>query len=169
MSEINVIPNRISVVLSAEDRAAILVAINVLKERLPFLIGLDPEERKNMLKAGDRDRAFIDKSFDVGQKIPDYLPKALNMDEMNKDMELMDALYPIMLAISQLAEKLSDTYAIAASEAYAAALMIYRNAKDAKGSEGLEEAIGDLGRRFSRKANSAKNTGETKAKAKAKK
>lgn len=168
MSEINAIPNRVSVVLSPEDRAAIMVAINVLKEKLNFLIGLDPEERKNMLKAGDRDRAFIDKAFDVAQQIPDYLPKALNMDEMHKDMELMVALYPVMVALSQLAEKLSDTYAIAASEAYAAALMIYRNAKDARGSQGLEEAIADLSRRFARKANTVKSPGESKGESKTK-
>jgi hypothetical protein len=164
MSEINMIPNRISIVLSAEDRAEIIMAINILKEKLPFLIGIEPEERRGMLKVGDRDRAFIDKSYDVGQRIPDYLPKALSMDEMSKDMELMAALYPIMVAISQLAEKLADTYAIAASEAYAAALVIYRNAKDARGSEGLEEAIADLGRRFVRRTTTVKEPTETKKK-----
>jgi hypothetical protein len=85
---------------------------------------------------------------------------------MRLQNQKVEALYPVMVALSQLAEKLADTYAVAASEAYAASLMIYRNAKDARGSEGLEEAIADMARRFSRKANTAKSPGERKAKTK---
>lgn len=151
------IPNLISFELSAEDRAAILAAIAVIKEKMPFLIGLDPKERRKLLKVGDGGRAFIKKAFEVAQMVPDYVPKALNMEEMRKDKSLIEDLYPIMVALSQVTEKMSDSYAIAGSEAYGSALVIYRNCKDAKGPEGLETALEDLGRLFARRETSVKD------------
>ena len=161
------IPNLISFELSAEDRAAILAAIAILKEKMPFLVGLDPKARRKLLKVGDSGRAFIKKAFEVAHMVPDYVPKALNMEEMRKDMALIEDLYPIMVALSQVTEKMSDSYAIAGSEAYGSALVIYRNCKDAKGPEGLEAALADLGRLFARRETAAsegedKSEGESK-------
>jgi hypothetical protein len=137
--------------MSEEDVTAVLNDLLAIKARMPFLIGLTDEERRAMPKVGDRDRAFIDKAFEVVGKVADYLPASFKVEEMQKDMALMDALSPIILEISQLAQKLADTYALAASEAYAAALLIYRYAKDAKSIEGLTAALDNLSQRFERR------------------
>jgi hypothetical protein len=156
------VPNRISVVMSEEDVTTALGGLLAAKSRMPFLVGLTDEERRVLPRIGDRDRAFIDKAFEVAGKVADYLPASFKIEEMRKDIALMDALSPIILEVSQLAQKLADTYSLAASEAYAAALLIYRYAKDAKGIEGLDKALDDLSQRFERRTVRTTD-GETKA------
>lgn len=68
---------------------------------------------------------------------------------------------PLMLAIGKLSRKLSDTYAIAASEAYAAALLVYRTGKQVQGSEGISEAVAELARRFERRGAGAEESEAT--------
>jgi hypothetical protein len=122
-----------------------------IQEALPFLVGLSGLERQRLLKAGNRSQAFIHKASEVGQQIAGHLPGSLDLDEMRKDVTLRDRLYPVMLAVSTLAEKLSDTYAVVSSEAYAAALVIYRTAKMVEGDAGLGQAVAELGSRFERR------------------
>jgi hypothetical protein len=147
-----VVPNRISHELSQQKVDEIMAHISAIREALPFLVGLSTAERQRLLKAGDRSQAFINKASEVGQQIADHLPGSLDLDEMRKDVALRDRLYPVMLAVSKLAEKLSDTYALVSSEAYAAALVVYRTAKAVEGDEGLGQAVAELGSRFERRS-----------------
>ncbi len=71
---------------------------------------------------------------------------------MRQDIELFDALYPIMLSLTQLQELVNNTSMAVGSEAYAASLMIYNYAKASGKGAGLESMVDDLGRRFARKA-----------------
>lgn len=48
--------NRISASLSQSDRQAVMQAIATIREKLPFLIGLTTQERRTMLKMGDKSR-----------------------------------------------------------------------------------------------------------------
>jgi hypothetical protein len=57
--------NRINAALSAEDKSDIMVAINTIKQKLPFLIDLSPDERRAMLKLGDKSLAFVNKALEV--------------------------------------------------------------------------------------------------------
>ena len=83
---------------------------------------------------------------------PAALPRSFNEGEFKKDAELVDALYPVVMAVRQLADSVEDTFALAASEAYAGALVVYRSLRD-NDAEGLfEEAVDDLSVRFARKS-----------------
>jgi hypothetical protein len=157
-----VVQNRISHELSQQKVAEIMGHLAAIEAALPFLIGLNSAERKKLLKAGDRSHAFINKASDIGQQIPGHLPRSLDLAEMRKDVALRDALYPIMVSLSQLAEKLTDTYALANSEAYAAAL-VYRSAKMVKGDEGLGQAVAELKRRFERRGSRSAAAGDSSA------
>lgn len=150
-----VIPNRISQEVTQQTIDNVMTALAAIRAELPFLIGLSPKERMRMNKAGDSSQAFIRKSADLAPHIEAFLPRGLDVAEMHKDIAAMDALQPIMLAIAQLAEQLSDTRAVLASEAYSAALEIYSSAKKAQGPLGMEEAVKDLGRRFAQSARPA--------------
>ncbi len=146
--------NRISTSLTPEDRQAVLAAIAKIKEKLPFLLGLSPEESKSLPRLGDKSRGFVVKALEVATQNPDFLPRSFDIEEMRKDMELFEALYPIVLAVSQLQELLDDTVAVVGSEAYMAALEVYNYAKATKGNAGLEAAVDDMARRFARKSSS---------------
>jgi hypothetical protein len=121
--------NRISASLSKADREAVMQAIATIREKLPFLIDLTTEERRTMLKMGDKSRAFVSKALEVGTQNPDFLPRAFNLEEMRRDVELYETLYSVLLSLTQLQELVDDTCIAAGSEAYTAALAIYNYAK----------------------------------------
>ncbi|MCC5630471.1 hypothetical protein [Nostoc sphaeroides] len=144
--------NKVSAKLSSADREAVMQAITTIREKLPFLIDLTTEERKALPKLGDKSRAFVSKALEIGTQNPDFLPRSFDLNEMRQDIELFEALYPILLSLTQLQELVDDTSVAVGSEAYAAGLMVYNYAKVSGKGAGLESMIDDLGRRFARKA-----------------
>ncbi|MCC5616430.1 hypothetical protein LC605_15400 [Nostoc sp. CHAB 5836] len=143
---------KVSAKLSSADREAVMQAITTIREKLPFLIDLTTEERKALPKLGDKSRAFVSKALEIGTQNPDFLPRSFDLNEMRQDIELFEALYPILLSLTQLQELVDDTSVAVGSEAYAAGLMIYNYAKASGKGAGLESMVDDLGRRFARKA-----------------
>jgi hypothetical protein len=114
--------NRISATLSSADQQAVLAAINTIREKLPFLIDLSPEDRRTLPRMGDSGRGFVTQALEVASQNTDILPRSFDVDEMRKDVELLNALSPILLALAQLNELVDDTFMEVGSEAYVAAL-----------------------------------------------
>jgi hypothetical protein len=81
-----------------------------------------------------------------------FLPRSFDIDEMKQDVRLFDAMYPVLLSLTQLQELLDDTTAVVGSEAYAAALVVYGYAKTSGRNTGLDGAVDDMSQRFARKA-----------------
>ncbi len=144
--------NRISASISKADREAVMQAIATIKEKLPFLVDLTIEERKSLPKLGDKSRGFVSKALEIAAQNPDFLPRSFDLDEMRRDVELFEALYPILLSLTQLQELVDDTFVAVGSEAYAAGLMVYNYAKASGKGTGLDVALDDMGRRFTRKS-----------------
>lgn len=67
-----------------------------------------------------------------------------------RDMDLFDALHPILQSISQLRELVEDTQMVAGSEAYATARLAYKSAKTNGKGMGLDDVLNDLSRQFQR-------------------
>jgi hypothetical protein len=147
--------NRISATLSQADRQAVLDAVNTIRTKLPFLIDLSPEERKALPKMGDTGRGFVAQALEVAEQNPDILPRAFDVAEMRKDVELLNALLPVVMAFAQLNELLDDTYTEVSSEAYAAALLVYQYVRAAGKGSALDGALDALGQRFARKSRGA--------------
>lgn len=143
--------NQISATLSVNDREDILAAFNTIKQKLPFLIDLTADDRRAMIKMGDKSSAFVTKAFEVANQHPDILPRAFSVDEMRKDIDLLQALQPILMAANQLQDLIEDTTMQLGSEAYTAALTVYSYAKNSPAGSALEGVADDLGRRFARK------------------
>jgi hypothetical protein len=147
--------NRISASLSQADRQAVLDALNTIRTKLPFLIDLSPEERKALPKMGDTGRGFVAQALEIAEQNPDILPRSFDVAEMRKDVELLDALLPVVTAFAQLNELLDDSYVAVGSEAYAAALLVYQYVRAAGKGSALDAALDALGQRFARKSRSA--------------
>ncbi|HEY9654014.1 MAG TPA: hypothetical protein V6C50_00855, partial [Crinalium sp.] len=111
--------NRISAALTQTDREAVMDAITTIKTRLPFLIDLTADECKALPKMGDKSRAFVSKALEVATQNPDFLPRSFDLEEMRKDVQLFEAMYPIVVALAQLQELVDDTTTAAGSEAMA--------------------------------------------------
>lgn len=144
--------NRISASLSAADRQAVLDALQTVRQKLPFLVDLTPDERHTLPKMGDNSRAFVLQALEVATQNPDILPRSFDVEEMRKDVELLDALSPVRAAVSQLFELIDDSYMAVGSEAYSAALLVYQFARSAGKGAALDGALDALGQRFARKS-----------------
>ncbi|MDT7540321.1 MAG: hypothetical protein QOE33_225 [Acidobacteriota bacterium] len=144
--------NRISASLSAADRQAVLDAINVIRQKLPFLIDLSPEERHTLPKMGDSSQAFVSQALQVAEQNTDILPRSFDVGEMRKDVDLLAALSPVRNALAQLSELVEDSYMAIGSEAYTAALLLYQYARSAGKGAALDGALDALGQRFARKS-----------------
>jgi hypothetical protein len=152
--------NRISASLSQADQQTILSAINTIRQKLPFLIDLTPEERRTLPRMGDRSRGFVAQALEVATQNTDILPRSFDVDEMRKDVDLLAALSPVLTALAQLNELVDDTFMEVGSEAYTSALFVYQFARAAGKGAALDSALDALGERFARKSRRAP-TGNT--------
>ncbi|PSB14094.1 hypothetical protein C7B76_17440 [filamentous cyanobacterium CCP2] len=149
--------NQISATLTQTDRDAVMDAVAMIKAKLPFLVDLKAEERKALPKMGDKSRAFVSKALEVATQNPDFLPRSFDLEELRKDVQLFEALYPLLLSMTQLQELLDDTCLAVGSEAYAAALQVYTYAKASGNVGGMDAVVGEMGQRFARKPRKAKS------------
>lgn len=156
--------NKISQSVSAESLKKVTDAIQVINTELPFLLNLNADERKSLLKMGDKTVAFVQKALEYAKQNPQTVPVFLDMVEFEKDVQLVSSLSKVLYPVEQLAEKLDDTCKIAGSEAYAAALVYYNAAKAAAkaGVPGLKSVMDDLSSRFPGRSTLAGNTAEAK-------
>ena len=67
--------NRVRATLAPADRDAVLNSIAAIREKLPFLIDLTADKRNEIVKLGDKSRAFVTKAFEVASHNPDLLPR----------------------------------------------------------------------------------------------
>ncbi|MBE9208435.1 hypothetical protein IQ244_18240 [Nostoc sp. LEGE 06077] len=148
--------NRISANLTTADRDAVMQAIATIKEKLPFLIDLTTEDRRTIVKMGDKSRAFVSKALEVATQNPNFLPRSFDIEEMRRDLALYEALYPVLLSLTQLQELVDDTCMASGSEAYTAALAVYNYAKASGDVAGLDSVIDEMGRRFTRRTKKKK-------------
>jgi hypothetical protein len=148
--------NRVSAAISEADQQAVLAAIETIRQKLPFLIDLSPEQRRSLPKMGDKSRAFVGKALAVAQHNSNFLPRSFSVEEMGRDVQLFEALQPILTSLTRLQEQLSDTYTEVGSEAYSAALVVYQYARTSGDGESLETLLDDMAQRFARKSKSAR-------------
>lgn len=146
--------NRVAVSLSTQERQELVAAVAALQQKLPFLVSLTADERRTMLKLGDKSQAFVQKALKVATQYPEHLPRSLDVEEMRKDVELFDGLQELLLPLGQLLQMLEDTAMVAGSEAYAASLQVYSHTRASAVDGSLEGALDDLGQRFARKGRS---------------
>ena len=84
---------------------------------------------------------------------------------MQKDVKLMEDLYPLLMILSQLQSLLADTYVATNSEAYTAALRGYNSAKSNATLPGMKIVVEELKQQFARrnqKAATPAGAGEVK-------
>ena len=142
--------NRISAVLLAADKTAILAAIDTIRTKLPFLVNLTAEERRKLAKMSDKTIAFDEKCASYMTAHPELVPSCVNTTEVNKDRALRVSLLDIEQQLKQLVEGVDDTIMLCASEAYTADLSFYQNVRQAaqRGVVGADTIYQDLKQRF---------------------
>ncbi len=122
----NIQLNRVSAELSEEQVNQTLAQIQSLSEQMPFLIGLNTEERKTLPKIHRQNRYFVQDTVQAIREDASLLPSYINLEELNKDYALYQKLDQIRLTLEQLTQKVADTQMLAGSEAFSSALMVYK-------------------------------------------
>ncbi|MBD2104492.1 hypothetical protein [Leptolyngbya sp. FACHB-261] len=139
-----------NVSFSASDQKAVLEGIDIILQKLSFLLNLSKEEQRNLPKVGDKSRIFIQQAMEVVNQNVEFLPRSFDVENMRREVSLYEGLYPILLSIARLHELVEDTYKVAGCEAYNSARVVYSSAKTNLGA-GNAAIVSELKRRYARK------------------
>jgi hypothetical protein len=154
---------RINASLSEEKVSLIKQAVQVIRENMPFLLALSPDERKTMLKAGQKSEGFLNRIATMAREHPELVPPAVDVISFQNDAELFDALGRFSPELTALTESIEDTRMVAGSEAMATGLMLYGIFKQAKRQvAGLDDVLVDVGARFRKTSKKTKKAAAEK-------
>ena len=141
--------SQIDVTLTTEQEAAIVAAMDTLELALPFLVSLTIDDRQRLFKLGTRSEGFVAEALSAALQHPEYVPSALAIVELQRDIALRQTLLPILQRARLLYTKLNDTWMLAGADAMQAATAIYRVLRAQRG-EGLDVTVSVLKQRFER-------------------
>ncbi|MEH2279078.1 MAG: hypothetical protein V7K40_30915 [Nostoc sp.] len=135
--------------LSPQDIQEVKAALQKVQQKLPFLITLSTEERRKLVKMGDKSLAFVNNSVTAAQSNPEILPATFDVEELVQDYQLAAVLTELLISIQQLTEQVDDTLMAVGSEAMTSSLTVYDYVKTAsKKTPGLKSVAEQLGERF---------------------
>lgn len=139
----------IAAALLPQDIQEIKAALQTVQKKLPFLITLSTEERRKLVKMGDKSLAFVNNSVTAAQSNREILPATFDVEELVRDYQLATALTELLTSVQQLAEQVDDTLMAVGSEAMTNSLTVYDYVKTAsKKTPGLKTVAEQLGERF---------------------
>jgi hypothetical protein len=139
----------IAATLLPQDIQEIKAALQKVQQKLPFLITLSTEERRKLVKMGDKSLAFVNNSITAAQSNREILPATFDVEELVQDYQLAAALTELLTSMQQLTEQVDDTLMAVGSEAMTSSLTVYDYVKTAsKKTPGLKTVAEQLGERF---------------------
>ncbi|MFZ6009437.1 MAG: hypothetical protein ACOYXT_03745 [Bacteroidota bacterium] len=122
--------NRVSIKIASEDLQKVLDAIKMANDILkPYLTMLSQEERKVIPRMNDEAFPFVQKTLELARTETAFVPKGLDVDELQIDLDAVKDLLKALRPIEELYNKVNDTVVLCSSEAYMAALAFYNNVK----------------------------------------
>jgi hypothetical protein len=143
--------NLISLRLPDESIAAVEAAIGTMEQHLIGLIGLTPDERRELTKMGDKSEAFCRAAVTTLGKHADVLPRNFHVAEYQADLAALDALRPLLARLQRVYDRMVDSEMALGSDLMVASLEGYAHLKVAGQGDGLDTLKDALGARFDRK------------------
>lgn len=139
----------ISVAPLQADIDAVKAAIATINAKLPFLITLDAQERKELIKLGPKSADFVSDASSAVTAFPNILPSTFDKVEYAKDAALFKVLTDIKMQLDSLIEKIDNTTVAVGSEAMVASLEVYAYVQTAADrTPGLKSVAEKLKERF---------------------
>lgn len=141
-------PN-ISAVLGTSDLEEIKAKVTEIKNKLAFLVNIEPDDKKSYFNMGAKSVSFVEAALRTAKNQPDIIPPSINVSEFEKDVNLTVSLSDLAAVIDPLQEAIRDTFFVVGSEAMAAANLVYGQVKlSSKTDVNLDEAKRQLGQRY---------------------
>jgi hypothetical protein len=141
--------SNISSALSAAQKTDLQLKVNDMLAILVFLINLTPDERKKLLKMGDKSVSFVRETLIALQGNPTVVPPGFDITEYQKDLALFDDLVTILSYLRPLFEGIEDTQLALSNELMRQGIRGYKLIVEAaKTNSALDTVARDLGERF---------------------
>ncbi len=119
----------------------------------PYAITLTPDDRKNMLKMGDKSSSFVEKALEYTKTNPEFVPPYVSIPDFETDYADSKNLIGSLSLVTQLNNAIDDTQLAAGSEAYHAALYYYSSVQQSASVNvpGAKAIYEELKKRFPNK------------------
>ena len=128
--------NRISASIDDESIERVHQALEEVRLHLPFLLELAGGERPSLINVGENLAPFLEKTLADASQHPDLVPPYLDMEELQRDIELFSQLKRIIVPLQRLLDLTNDTHLAAGSDAFDTAIIFYKNVR-------MEAKLGD--------------------------
>lgn len=142
--------NLIHLELDDTRLAAIDQALTTLEASLDMLIALEADERRVMVRMGQKSEQFCRETLTTLQQNPKVIPPSLGLSEALADLQAYDRLRPVVQRLKQLTQRADDTQDALGSDIMALSLEGYALLKVAGRNQGLEGLRRELGGRFAK-------------------
>lgn len=142
--------NLVSLNLSAQDLADADAAIATLRRVFAPMIALQPSQRRDLYKMGDKSEHFCRQTLSVLASNPQIIPPSLDLAEAQADLAALDLLRPRLQQLEQLVERADDTALALGSDIITVALEGYGLLKVSGKNEALKSARKALSARFAK-------------------
>ena len=143
--------NLIDMKLDAEAPDAISQSMVALESILQGLIALEPQQRRELTKMGDKSEAFCRQAVVAFSENPEVLPRNFDLDGFRNDLATLDGLRPVIGRVGRLYQRLVDTEMALGSDLMNNALEGYAVLKVAGKGQGLDRMREALAARFTRR------------------
>ncbi len=117
--------NLISGALTPETKDEVLKLISDIKAKLNFLLTLQPDEIKSLVKAANGFAPFIDKSYNSVTAHPEIMSNVFDIEEYKRDYQLVKDLTIIANQVGELHDSLQNSLMAVNSDALVGSLEVY--------------------------------------------
>jgi len=121
--------NRVTAALAAQALTNIQTAVATIRQNLPFLVHLTPEDRQGLFKLGVSRVGVLQQALAFAAQHPEALPAGFDAAEFAKDGALHGPLMTVCAQIAQLNEDCGDTAVALGADLSSAMLDLYAVAK----------------------------------------
>ena len=101
--------NLIDMNLTAENLSAIDTGFAQLEIQFAGLLTLTPDTRRQLNKMGDKSEAFCRQAVNILSENPGILPRDFDLEALQRDLAMLDALRPRMIRHTKLYKRLQDS------------------------------------------------------------
>ena len=146
----NLTNNRIDTVMTPAQITDVKNAITAINTAISFSVSLTTDERASLPKISVANKSFTEDAINALANNASIFPAYLNVAQMQNDLKLYQQLDELATFLRQSLERIEDTRILAGSEAYVAALSVYKlvGAAASAGVEGTDTIYDQLRERF---------------------
>jgi hypothetical protein len=158
----NINDNRVNLTLTPAQLTTVSTAISSLNSTLSMLLALTDDERASLLGINVDNKQFVDETLEEMTNNGAILPTYLNVQNLQKDVQLFEQLDGLHSQLMNVVQKISDTRRLAGHESYNMSLAVYKmyEAATQMGIPNARQSYDRLKQRFQQSSgSSSQNTG----------